>query len=109
VAFEFADTYRSKADSDHAKRKATSFEHYAKKLKAMQKGQTKWSDDDSKLINRSKNGLIHYFGKYDVTKITMGMVRDYLIHLDANRSKRLAESTKSKLSDVSTCGTELRV
>lgn len=96
VAFEFADTYRSKANSDHAKKKATSFEHYAKKLMVMQRGKSKWSDGDNKLINRSKDGLIHYFGKYDVSKITTGMVRDYLIHLDANRSKRLADSTKSK-------------
>jgi hypothetical protein len=96
VAFEFADTYRSKLNSDHAKKKATSFEHYAKKLMVMQKGKSKWSDGDSKLINRSKDGLIHYFGKYDVSKITTGMVRDYLIHLDANRPKRLAESTKAK-------------
>ncbi|KAE9625089.1 site-specific integrase [Parasedimentitalea maritima] len=93
---EFADTYRSKVNSDHAKKKATSFEHYAKKLMAHQKGQSKWSDGDNKLINRSKDGLIHYFGKYDVSKITTGMVRDYLIHLDENRPKRLAESTKSK-------------
>jgi len=47
-------------------------------------------------LNRSKDGLICYFGEYDVTKITTGMVRDYLIHLDENRTKRLAESTKAK-------------
>ncbi|PVZ44910.1 hypothetical protein DD556_19510 [Phaeobacter sp. JL2872] len=27
VAYEFADTYRRKANSDHAQKKATSFEH----------------------------------------------------------------------------------
>lgn len=96
VAYEFADSYRSKANSDHAKTKATSFEHYAKKLMAMQKGQSKWSEGDNKLLNRSKDGLIVYFGKHDVTKITTGMVRDYLSHLDGNRKKPLAHSTKSK-------------
>ncbi|CUH98263.1 hypothetical protein PHA8399_00377 [Leisingera aquaemixtae] len=96
VAFEFADSYRSKANSDHAQKKATSFEHYAKKLMGIQKGKSKWSDGDNKLLNRSKDGLICYFGKYDVTKITTGKVRDYLIHLDENRPKRLAESTKAK-------------
>ncbi|MEP1592893.1 phage integrase SAM-like domain-containing protein [Sulfitobacter sp.] len=96
VAYEFADSYRSKANSDHAKIKAISFEHYAKKLMEMQKGQSKWSEGDNKLLNRAKDGLICYFGKYDVTKITTGKVRDYLIHLDGNRSKRLAESTKAK-------------
>nr|WP_171665872.1 site-specific integrase [Ruegeria sp. HKCCD6228] len=96
VAYEFADTFRSKANSDHAKKKATSFEHYAKKLMGVQRGKSKWSDGDNKLLNRSKDGLICYFGKYDVTKINTGMVRDYLIHLDENRPKRLAESTKGK-------------
>lgn len=96
VAHEFADSYRSKANSEHAKTKTTSFEHYAKKLMAMQKGQSKWSEGDNKLLNRSKDGLICYFGKHDVTKITTGMVRDYLTHLDGNRKKPLAHSTKSK-------------
>ncbi|KUJ76288.1 recombinase [Ruegeria marisrubri] len=96
VAYEFADTYHSKANSDHAQKKTTSFEHYAKKLMTVQKGKSKWSDGDNKLLNRSKDGLICYFGKYDVTKINTGMVRDYLVHLDQNRSKKLAESTKAK-------------
>lgn len=96
MAYEFADTYHSKANSDHAQKKTTSFEHYAKKLMTVQKGKSKWSDGDNKLLNRSKDGLICYFGKYDVTKINTGMVRDYLVHLDQNRSKKLAESTKAK-------------
>ncbi|MEP2151684.1 MAG: phage integrase SAM-like domain-containing protein [Roseobacter sp.] len=96
VAYEFVDTFRSKINTAHAVKKATSFEHYAKKLISYQKGQSKWSHGDNKLINRPKDGLIFYFGKYDVSKITTGMVRDYLIHLDDNRPKRLAESTKSK-------------
>ncbi|MCD9147940.1 phage integrase SAM-like domain-containing protein [Pseudophaeobacter flagellatus] len=79
-----------------ASQMSDSFEHYAKKLIAMQKGQSKWSDGDNKLLNRSKDGLICYFGKHDVTKITTGMVRDYLTHLDGNRKRPLAHSTKSK-------------
>ena len=63
---------------------------------AIQKGQSKWSDGDNKLLNRTKDGLICYFGTHDVTKITTGMVRDYLTHLDGNRRKPLANSTKSK-------------
>jgi len=96
AAYEFADSFHSKADSDHAVRKATSFEHYAKQLMVMQKGQSKWSDGDNKLLNRAKDGLIYYFGKHDVTKTTTRMVRDYLFHLDENRPKQLAESTKAK-------------
>nr|WP_301270946.1 phage integrase SAM-like domain-containing protein [Roseobacter sp. HKCCD8431] len=63
---------------------------------AAQKGKTKWLEGDNKLLNRSKDGLIPYFGKYDVTKITPGMVREYLLHLDENRNQPLAGSTKSK-------------
>mgnify|MGYP005984809033 CR=1 FL=1 len=93
AAYEFADSFHSKANSDHAVRKATSFEHYAKQLMVMQKGQ---SNGDSKLLNRPKDGLIYYFGKHDISKITTGMVRDYLFHLDENRPKLLAGSTKAK-------------
>lgn len=95
-AEEFADGYRSRADGPFALTKSTSFEHYAKVLMAAQKGKTKWLEGDNKLLNRSKDGLIPYFGKYDVTKITPGMVREYLLHLDENRNQPLAGSTKSK-------------
>lgn len=96
MAYEFADTYHSQTNTKYAANKKTSFERYAKKLMAYQEGASKWSSGDSKLLNRPKDGLIYYFGKYDVSKVTTGAVRDYLIHLDKNRSKRLAESTKSK-------------
>ena len=96
TAHEFADDFRSKANSEFAQQKSTSFEHYAKLLIASQKGKSKWSGGDAKLLNRQKDGLIIYFGKHDVTKITTGMVREYLLHLDDNRSKPLAESTKAK-------------
>ncbi|MFA8442251.1 tyrosine-type recombinase/integrase [Yoonia sp.] len=96
TAYEFADNFRSKADSEFAQQKSTSFEHYAKLLIASQKGKSKRPSDDAKLLNRQKDGLIIYFGKHDVTKITISMIREYLLHLDDNRSKPLAESTKSK-------------
>ena len=96
VAYEFADTYHSKANSEFAQIKTISFEHYAKLLMAAQEGKSKWSHGDNKLLNRPKDGLINYFGKYDVTKITSGMIREYLVHLDKNRDKPLAQSTKSK-------------
>lgn len=96
AAYEFADGYRSKAHDDFAQTKATSFEHYAKMLMAEQKGRSRWSDGDSKLLNRPKDGIIFYFGKYDVTKINTGLIRKYLAHLDENRVKPLAQSTKSK-------------
>lgn len=96
VADEFVASYVSKINSDHARKKETSFEHYAKRLIGMQKGKSRWSSDDAKRLNRPKDGLISYFGKHDVRKITTGSIRDYLIHLDENRSKRLADGTKSK-------------
>ncbi|SLN48990.1 hypothetical protein ROA7450_02407 [Roseovarius albus] len=95
AAHEFADNFHSKANSDFAQKKSNSFEHYAKLLMSMQKN-SKWSSSDGKLLNRPNDGLIYYFGKYDVTKITSGMVRTYLMHLDESRSKPLAESTKYK-------------
>jgi len=96
TALEFADSYHSKALSDLAQAKATSFEHYAKILLEMQKTETNWSYRDNRILSRPKDGLIYYFGKHDVTKFTKGMVLNYLAHLDQNRDKPLAESTKSK-------------
>ncbi|MEW2914939.1 site-specific integrase [Leisingera sp. JC11] len=97
VAVEFADNYKSGGHPLHAAKKSTSFEHYAKQLIQMQalKG-GKWSGGDAKLLNRSEDGLIAYFGKWDVSKINTGAVRDYLLKLDTNRGKPLAESTKAK-------------
>lgn len=96
TAIEFADSFRSKAHSELAQTKATSFEHYAKILLEMQKTQTNWSHRDNRIISRPKDGLISYFGKHDVTRFTKGMVLKYLAHLDQHRDKPLAESTKSK-------------
>jgi len=97
AAIEFADNYKSGGHPVHAVKKATSFERYAKQLIQMQAlSGGKWSSDNAKLLNRSGDGLIAYFGKWDVTKINTGSVRDYLLKLDENRGKPLAESTKAK-------------
>tara|TARA_B110000285_G_scaffold219780_1_gene270744 strand:- start:1069 stop:1620 length:552 start_codon:yes stop_codon:yes gene_type:complete len=82
TAYEFADNFLSKANCEFAQKKSMSFGHYAKLLMASQKGKSKWSDGDSKLLNRQNDGLIIYFGKHDVTKFTNGMVRTYLHCLD---------------------------
>ena len=94
TAYEFADTYHSKANQEFAQTKETSFEHYAKILVASHTG--RWVQQNNRLLTRAGDGLIAYFGKYDVTKINAGMVRTYLAHLDENRANPLADSTKSK-------------
>lgn len=70
AAEEFAASYKSAGHPLHAAKKSTSFEHYAKQLITIQalKG-GKWSGGDAKLLNRSDDGLISYFGKWDVSKI----------------------------------------
>lgn len=96
AAEEFAESYRRRSDGPLALVKTTSFEHYAKLLMETQRSKSKWLEGENKLLNRSKDGLIVYFGKHDVTKITTGMIREYLLRLDQNRDKPLAKSTKSK-------------
>ena len=95
AAYEFADSYRSKSDSEYAKKKNTSFEYYANRLIEIQ-ANDKYPENDNWMLNRPDDGIISYFGKYDVSKINTGTVRDYLILLDKNREKKLAESTKTK-------------
>nr|WP_323778488.1 phage integrase SAM-like domain-containing protein [Amylibacter sp.] len=96
VAHEFAGSHLSNVDSKYAAEKLESFEHFAKILIRAQMGKSQTADGDRKLLNRSVDGIISYFGKYQVSKINTGMVRDYLINLDENRNKPLANSTKSK-------------
>lgn len=52
--------------------------------------------DGRKILFREGDGLISYFGKYDVAKITSGTMRDFLVHLDSRRAEPLASSTKAK-------------
>jgi len=106
VAEEIVETYKKKQNSSHAVSKDRSFEHYAKMLSEITKQKAKASrnkyafSDQSKILFREKDGLVSYFGKHDVGKITPGNVRDYLLFLDKRREKPLAMSTKSKQCGV---------
>ena len=106
VAEEIVAAYLSKQNNDHAARKERSFEHYAKLLSELTKQKAKASrskyafSDQAKILFREGDGLVSYFGKHDVGKITSGMVRDYLLFLDKRRDKPLAMSTKSKQCGV---------
>jgi hypothetical protein len=106
VAEEIVETYKKKQNSAHAVSKDRSFEHYAKMLSEITKQKAKASrnkyafSDQSKILFREKDGLVSYFGKHDVGKITSGMVRDYLLFLDKRRDQPLAMSTKSKQCGV---------
>jgi hypothetical protein len=88
VAEEIVETYKKKQNSAHAVSKDRSFEHYAKLLSATTKQKARSSrnkyafSDKPKILFREKYGLVSYFGKHDVGKITSGMVRDYLLFLD---------------------------
>ena len=106
VAEEIVETYKKKQNSAHAVSKDRSFEHYAKLLSEITKQKARSSrnkyafSDQSKILFREKDGLVSYFGKHDVGKITPGIVRDYLLFLDKRRDKPLAMSTKSKQCGV---------
>jgi hypothetical protein len=106
AAEEILDTYKKKQNSSHAVSKDRSFEHYAKLLSEVTKQKAKSTrnkyafSDQAKILFREKDGLVCYFGKYDVGKITSGIVRDYLLFLDKRRDTPLAMSTKSKQCGV---------
>jgi len=106
VAEEIVETYKKKQNSSHAVSKDRSFEHYAKMLSEITKQMAKASrnkyafSDQPKILFREKDGLVSYFGKHDVGKITSGMVRDYLLFLDKRRDQPLAMPTKSKQCGV---------
>lgn len=102
VAEEIAADFKSKQNTNHAVKKDRSFEHYARILSEMTRVQKKNArskyafSDEYKILYRETDGVVSYFGKYDVSKITSGMVRDYLLFLDKRRDKPLAASTKAK-------------
>lgn len=102
VAEEILADYRAKQNTSHAAQKDRSFEHYAHLLSEMTRVQKKGArnkyafSDEYKILYRETDGVVSYFGKYDVGKITSGMVRDYLVFLDKRRDKPLAPSTKAK-------------
>lgn len=97
VAVEFAQNFKSSVDTIHAAQKSKSFEYFAKKMNDIDRMSGRRSAyDEAKLLNRSNDGILEYFGQWDVSKINTAAVRDYLYELDKNRGKALAESTKAK-------------
>jgi len=106
VAEEILESYRKNQNASHAVVKERSFEYYALYLDKMTKASARHSrnkyahSDVHKILFRDEDGLISYFGKYDIGKITSGTVRDYLMFLDERRDKPLAPSTKSKQCGV---------
>ena len=106
IAEEILEAYKSKQDSGHATLMKRSFEHYGKLLadlndqKSKQPRNKYTKRDHNKILYQENEGLISYFGKYDVGKITSGMVREYLLFLDKRRNEPLASSTKSKRCGV---------
>mgnify|MGYP002628343987 CR=1 FL=1 len=102
VAEEVMATFKSKQNTNHAATKNRSFEHYARVYSKMKKFESKSArnqrsySDEHKLLYRETDGIVSYFGNYDVGKITSGMVRDYLHYLDERREAPLAPSTKAK-------------
>ena len=105
VAEEFFQDLKTKRFVDGVPRKLT-FINYAEMLIDEQKrlsGKTKnerFSRDDEKIINRKGDGLSDYFGRNDITSITTTDIRKYLNHLDDQRDKPLAPSTKNKHTTV---------
>lgn len=102
VAEEILADVKSKQNTNHAEERSRSFERYAHVLSEMTRVQKKGArnkyafSDEYKILYRETDGVVSYFGKYDVGKITSGMVRDYLVFLDKRRDKPLAPSTKAK-------------
>ncbi len=99
AALEFADTYKNNIDPSQAVTKDRSFEAYALKFDDFNKAKgtnARSHSDGHKILFREGDGLISYFGKYDVGKITSGVMRDFLVHLDSRRLEPLANSTKAK-------------
>ena len=102
VAEEIHQDMRESQNSMMAKTKETSFEYYALMLDRLEQVRSKGIrnkyaySDLRKILYREEDGILSDFGKFDITKITSGNVRDYLHFLDLRRDKPLAMSTKSK-------------
>jgi flagellar motor protein MotB len=102
VAEEILADLRKKQNTQYAAEKNRSFEYFAKILTRISEAKARDSrskralSDERKLLYRENDGVVSYFGKYDVGKITTGTVRDYLLFLDKKRDQPLAPSTKTK-------------
>lgn len=82
-------------------REAITFQQYAEKLSHITRQRTKGTKgyvfaDQHKILYREEDGLVPYFGKMDIRKVTTGKIRDYLAYLDQRREKPMAPSTKAK-------------
>lgn len=106
VAEEILVGLKAKQNSNLAEEKVRSFEHFAQVLTNINKTKAKSNlnkrafSDEHKLLYRETDGIVSYFGKYDVGRITSGTVRDYLLFLDNRRAQPLAPSTKTKHSMI---------
>ena len=106
VAEEILETYKSKQNSSHATSKDRSFEYYAKLLADLnaQKSKSprnKYTErDQNKLLFQEREGLISYFGKYDVGKIASSMMREYLLFLDKKRAEPLVDLSAFSFEDL---------
>lgn len=84
-----------------ADRDIVTFQQYAEKLSHITRQRTKGTKgyvfaDQHKILYRDEDGLVPYFGKMDIRKVTTGKIRDYLAYLDQRREKPMAPSTKAK-------------
>jgi site-specific recombinase XerD len=82
--------------------KNRTFDHYGdllikeQKRVAGKKRSKRFAKDDEGYFNKRNNGLNAYFGHRDVASITTKDIREYLNHLDDQRDKPLAPSTKNR-------------
>jgi len=84
------------------KDKKNQFKRFAERLDRNQKRvadlecSSRYSRDDRILLDRKEDGLLAYFGDWDVNEITTSSIQEYLDRLDERREKALAPSTKNK-------------
>ncbi|GAB5471476.1 MAG: hypothetical protein Kilf2KO_45060 [Rhodospirillales bacterium] len=102
IAEEILDDLKSKRNADHAASKDRSLDHLAGVCSKMKEVQSRGArnrraySDEYKILYRETDGIVSYFGRYDVGAITSGMVRDYMLFLDSRRKAPLAPSSKTK-------------
>ncbi|MEJ6751624.1 MAG: integrase, partial [Amylibacter sp.] len=65
------------------------FEYYARMIPITSK-------DDWVILKRPKDGILAHFGNFNVSSITTGTIRNYLVKLDDKRPTPLATSTLKK-------------
>ena len=91
AARNWKDSYLQQASS-HLVSVATSkdaFEYYARMIPVTSK-------DDWVILKRPNDGILAYFGNFNVSSITTGTIRNYLSRLNDNRPTPLSNSTLKK-------------